>query len=855
MKSFGRSARVLWAMTAVVVVTALLPAGPARAALQSGATFDVDRLNDGIDTAPGDGHCDSIGTTADGDQCTLRAAVQESNADPDANVVQLRANSVYHLTIDGAHEEHADSGDLDVRSPVAFVGAGSSSTIVDGGNRSSLSGTGCDADGMNDRMFHVKLSSAVTMTGFTIMGARTAPGEDGGALRNDSSNMTLSNMVIGSAGLPVGCYANRAANGGGVFTGGGALAVTDSHFTHNLALGAGGAMMLEGSGSTTISSSTFGDASAAPGQPQQDDGAGDNHAHCAGGAIANGVPAQGSRLLVDQGTLIAGNAASDSGNPGACSRGGIGGGIFNAGPARLSGVVVSGNAAHTGGGIYNGGESQPAAVDLDVDASAIVGNTAADGAGIANAGDAETDVVTSTISANSASARGGGLYAHDLAGDGGRVRIANATIARNSAGHASGGDGIHRAGPLTTVALAGSIVAARSDGSGDGCIGGVASEGFNLDDDGSCALSQASDLSGAEPGLTGLHLDPAGGGPVHGLIPASPALDAGPPACPPTDQRGATRPQDGDLDGTARCDIGAYERVPRDVDGDRVDDEVDACPASSGPHSNGGCPATTPGGGQGARDGDGDSVVDPSDNCPAVANPQQNDLDGDGAGDVCDADDDGDGATDAADNCPRAANADQSDIDGDGAGDACDDPVEIEPVILLSYDKAASAFTGQVATSSAQGSRRATSSPDSHPCLTDIAVTIKKARRGPDAAIGTVAIDGAYRFLLYRNGARGRFYATTPLVAAGSSVCASARSRTIVVRARALDRSVETAVDVDRHMPRGRARRDGRVRNIDGLPSHCSRWHEVDLRAHAQPIEAADADSPYEDVSFVVSDQ
>jgi hypothetical protein len=119
-----------------------------------------------------------------------------------------------------------------------------------------------------------------------------------------------------------------------------------------------------------------------------------------------------------------------------------------------------------------------------------------------------------------------------------------------------------------------------------------------------------------------------------------------------------------------------------DADGDGYGDPVDNCPIvvnddqldTEGDGWGDVCDNCEAASNADQADVDSDEVGDVCDNCPTVPNPNQANHDTDSLGDACDDDSDDDGLSNDADNCPTVPNlaGQQDDVDGDLAGDDCD---------------------------------------------------------------------------------------------------------------------------------------------------------------------------------------
>jgi CSLREA domain-containing protein len=375
--------------------------------------------------------------------------------------------------------------------------------------------------GTSARVLYVDAGANVTLSYLDIS---DGVADRGGAIYN-RGKLTVNNCFIG------GSYAT--ASGGGVYNAAdGVLAVTASVIRDSVADRNGGG--LANWGTLTISDSEICDNGTESGR---------------GGGILN----QGT-LTISHST-IAGNYAGAYGggisNAAGCAltvthseirdngAGVGGGGVHNQGALSISDSEIRDNVveAGSGGGILN-------LQTLTVNNSTFAGNLSTTyGGGIHVDAAAQATVTNSTLH-NNASARGGGI-----AGTNAAITVTNVTLLGNGA-DAEGG-GIYSSGAPPQAVLRNTIVAASPTG-GD-CSGTLATPStHNLSTDGSC-------LPGFTQATTAT-LKLVWEGWLLGLEAGSVAIDSGSNAfCPASDQRGVSRPQDGDGDGNAVCDVGAYE--------------------------------------------------------------------------------------------------------------------------------------------------------------------------------------------------------------------------------------------------------------------------------------------------------
>jgi CSLREA domain-containing protein len=461
----------------------------------------------------------NVNTVADTDDgicnvahCTLREAVNAANNSAGLDTITFTLPPSATITLAGS------------QLPTII-----DHLTIDGSTAVSLTISGDN----NTRIFTVGGAPAVTLTTLMIEHGRAITG---GAIYNDGGSLTIDNSFLGD---------NSAEYGGGIYNEAGSLTITNSRIMNNFAeYGGGGIVNAENTtatihntvfvdnladaelnfevirgggilnaGKLTVSDSTFSNnkavADANPTIPTPIKG------HSTGGGISN------SGILAVYNSTFNGNLVTASSEPllitaspkVSTNDSAIGGGIYNSGIITVSNSTFSRNMAFAAESLH----------------SAVQGIASAAGGGISNSSSGTMTVVNSTFSENGTvrypwgAGNGGSLY------NGGVLHLSNTLIA-------------------------------NSDDNVD-CVnnGTMATNVNSLVEDGTCN----SILSG-DPLLYPLQDN---GGPTwtHALSSLSIAIDVGDNAtCAAApvnnlDQRGVTRPLDGDGDGDAFCDIGAFE--------------------------------------------------------------------------------------------------------------------------------------------------------------------------------------------------------------------------------------------------------------------------------------------------------
>lgn len=333
-----------------------------------------------------------------------------------------------------------------------------------------------------------------------------AAGYGGGGMFNiHSSNPILTNITF---------VANTAGSGGGMYNHASNPTLSGVTFTRNKAIDSGG-MNNYSNSSPTLKDVTFSDNVAA--------------------VNAGGMGNSGGNPILSHVTFVD-NSAGD-----------YGGGManFKSSPT-LTDVEFSNNrGGREGGGMYSAYSSSPVLTNVT-----FVNNSAAtNGGGMLNS-ESSPKLTNITFSDNSAGEFGGGLCNIFSS----RATLTNVTFTGNKAPHGSGVCNV--GGSFTLV---------------NGIVWGNTPAEEQVYNDHVTPQITYSDIEGSWPGAGNLNVNPRFGEfgdyggltRVYALLSGSPVIDQGSSSvCPATDQLGLSRPVDGDGNGSAICDMGAFEYRP-----------------------------------------------------------------------------------------------------------------------------------------------------------------------------------------------------------------------------------------------------------------------------------------------------
>ncbi len=308
----------------------------------------INSTADGSDAILGDGLCDSDLMML-GEQCTLRAAIDEANAIPNRSDLTLPAGT-FTIALEGFQEDSNATGDYDIWDDLSLAGAGQDATFIQAGS---------DADSGLDRVFHVMtgtqsldLSDLTVRYGRIVSTVTTTGSEDGSGLFNvtdatvtitsttfaensiekvDEDGGAIGNIGGGTVRLTDSMILNNRAEGGTGSSGGGLFNAFGSHIivhnsviSGNVASSKGGGIYSNRDGATIlVSNSTIAN----------------NHAGILGGGVQNGA------TLVMTNTTVSGNSSDDNG-------GGISNDSMDSNFTGSHLTIVNNSADSSGGGLW-----------------------------------------------------------------------------------------------------------------------------------------------------------------------------------------------------------------------------------------------------------------------------------------------------------------------------------------------------------------------------------------------------------------------------------------------------------------------------------------------------------------------